>query len=59
MQCTFMAKKAFTTRVDEEVLLLAQRIAEAERRSVTSVIEVAVLAYARSRGHDETSAEVN
>jgi hypothetical protein len=41
-----MAKKPFTTRLDEHVLALAQRIAEAERRSVTSVIEVALLDYA-------------
>ncbi len=45
-----MAKKAFTTRLDEDVLALAQRLAEAERRSVTSVIEIAVIEYARTKG---------
>ena len=40
-----MTKKPFNTRLDETVLDTAQRIAKAERRSVTSVIEVAVLAY--------------
>ena len=45
-----MAKKSFTTRLDEHVLELAQRIAQAERRSVTSLIEVAVLEYAQRRG---------
>jgi predicted transcriptional regulator len=45
-----MVKKPFTTRIDEEVLALAQRIADIERRSVTSVIEVAILHYATERG---------
>ncbi len=45
-----MAKKSFTTRLDEHVLELAQRIAQAERRSVTSLIEVAVIEYAQRRG---------
>jgi hypothetical protein len=45
-----MVKKPFTTRLDEHVLILAQRIAEAERRSVTSVIEVALLDYAAKLG---------
>ncbi|MEI8395370.1 MAG: hypothetical protein WCF85_11585 [Rhodospirillaceae bacterium] len=44
------AKKPFTTRLDSDVLSLAQRIAEQERRSVTSVIEVAILEYAERRG---------
>jgi hypothetical protein len=44
--CTCMVKKPFTTRLDEEVLEAAQAIAEIERRSVTSVIEVAVMDYA-------------
>ena len=50
MRCTCMGKKPFTTRIDEEVLELAQRLAEAERRSVTSLIEVAILEYAERRG---------
>lgn len=45
-----MGKKPFTTRIDEEVLALAQRLADTERRSVTSLIEVAVLDYAARRG---------
>jgi hypothetical protein len=40
-----MAKKPFTTRLDESVLEMAQAIAEVERRSVTSVIEVAIMDY--------------
>ena len=50
MQCTFMPKRSFTTRMDEAVLQVAQRVAELERRSVTSVLEVAVLEYGRSKG---------
>ncbi len=45
-----MAKKAFTTRLDEAILVLAQRVAEAERRSITSVLEVAVIEYAVKQG---------
>jgi hypothetical protein len=44
-----MSKKPFTTRIDEDVLSLAQRLADDERRSVTSLIEVAVLEYAANR----------
>jgi predicted transcriptional regulator len=40
-----MVKKPFTTRLDDKVLDLAQRLADAERRSVTSLIEVAILEY--------------
>jgi hypothetical protein len=45
-----MGKKPFTTRIDEEVLAIAQRLAVNERRSVTSLIEVAVLEYAANHG---------
>jgi predicted transcriptional regulator len=45
-----MPKKPFTTRIDEEILGLAQRLAEADRRSVTTIIELAVLEYAERRG---------
>jgi hypothetical protein len=45
-----MGKKPFTTRIDEAVMDLAQRMAEAERRSVTSLIEIAVIEYAERRG---------
>ena len=45
-----MVKKAFTTRFDESVLALAERVAAAERRSVTSVLEVALLDYADRKG---------
>jgi hypothetical protein len=41
-----MSKKPFTTRMDEDVLAIAQRLATIERRSVTSLIEIAVLEYA-------------
>ncbi|WP_408903841.1 ribbon-helix-helix protein, CopG family [Rhodopila sp.] len=41
-----MVKKPFTTRIDEDVLLLAQKLAAAERRSVTALIEIAILEYA-------------
>jgi hypothetical protein len=49
-----MGKKPFTTRLDERVLAVAQRLADQERRSVTSLIEVAILEYAdrhREHGH--------
>jgi hypothetical protein len=49
-QCTCMVKKPFTTRLDEDVLALAQRIAEAERRSITSAIEVALIEHAAKIG---------
>jgi hypothetical protein len=45
-----MGKKPFTTRMDEEVMMLAQRLAILERRSVTSLIEISVLEYAARRG---------
>ena len=45
-----MVKKPFTTRIDDEVLELAQKVAESERRSITSVIELAIIAYAKDRG---------
>jgi hypothetical protein len=50
VQCTGMAKKSFTTRLDECVLLLAQKLADNERRSVTAILELAVLEYAAKRG---------
>jgi predicted transcriptional regulator len=43
--CTCMVKKPFTTRIDDKVLELAQQLADVERRSVTSLIEVAILEY--------------
>lgn len=46
VQCMCMVKKPFTTRLDDAVLAVAQKVAESERRSVTSVIEVAILEYA-------------
>ncbi|MER9978153.1 hypothetical protein [Mesorhizobium sp. M0085] len=45
-----MTKKPFTTRLDPPVLALAQQLAEAERRSITSVIELALIEYAERRG---------
>jgi hypothetical protein len=41
-----MVKKPFTTRLDGAILEMAQAIAEHERRSVTSVIEIAIMDYA-------------
>jgi hypothetical protein len=45
-----MKKKPFTTRLDPAVLALAQKLAELDRRSITAVIEVALLEYAERRG---------
>jgi predicted transcriptional regulator len=44
-----MSKHFFTMRLDDEVLEVAQRLAADERRSVTAVIEVAVLAYQKKQ----------
>ena len=45
-----MAKKSFTTRFDVAVLALAEQVAAAERRSITSVFEMALLDYAGRKG---------
>jgi hypothetical protein len=45
-----MTKKPFTTRIDPAVLALAQRLADMERRSVTSILELALIEYAERRG---------
>ncbi|WP_353029335.1 ribbon-helix-helix protein, CopG family [Mesorhizobium sp. M1004] len=45
-----MPKKPFTTRLDPSVLALAEKLAAAERRSVTAVIELALIEYAERRG---------
>jgi hypothetical protein len=45
-----MVKRPFTTRIDGYVLEVAQKLADAERRSVTALIEIAVLEYAERRG---------
>jgi hypothetical protein len=45
-----MSKKPFTTRLDPAILALAQKLAEVERRSITAVIEVALIEYAERRG---------
>lgn len=45
-----MAKKSFSTRFDGDVLDVAQRLAEMERRSLTALIEIAVLDYGERRG---------
>jgi hypothetical protein len=50
-----MAKKPFTTRLDEAALALAQRLAAAERRSVTSIIELAILQYAETARRHTTA----
>ena len=43
-------KKPFTTRLDPSVLAMAEQLAAVERRSVTSVIELALIEYAERRG---------
>lgn len=45
-----MTKKPFTTRLDPAILELAQKLAEVDRRSITAVIEVALIEYAGRRG---------
>lgn len=45
-----MTKKPFTTRLDPAVLELAQQLAVAERRSITAILEVALIEYAERRG---------
>jgi hypothetical protein len=42
-----MVKKSFTTRIDAEILALAQELAAKEHRSVTNLIEVALREYAK------------
>ncbi|MFK4822880.1 ribbon-helix-helix protein, CopG family [Ochrobactrum quorumnocens] len=43
-----MTKKPFTTRLDPEVLELAQQLAKSERRSITAIIELALMEYAQN-----------
>jgi hypothetical protein len=52
-----MTKKPFTTRMDPAVLALAQRLAKSERRSVTAIIELALIEYAERRKTDHVSAD--
>lgn len=54
-----MTKKPFTTRLDPVILALAEKLAEIDRRSVTAVIEVALIEYAERRGLKSTKAEKN
>jgi hypothetical protein len=58
VRCTCMVKRPFSTRIDEAVLELAQRLADTERRSVTSLIEVAILEYSERRGASSQSSEL-
>jgi hypothetical protein len=46
-----MTKAPFTTRIDEDIRALAEKVAESERRSLTSLIEVALLEYCKKRGY--------
>jgi hypothetical protein len=46
-----MTKKPFTTRFDPDVLALAQQLAKAQRRSITAIIELALIEYAERHGH--------
>ncbi|WP_435656318.1 ribbon-helix-helix protein, CopG family [Brucella pituitosa] len=43
-----MTKKPFTTRLDPQVLELAQQLAKSERRSITAIIELALMEYAEN-----------
>ena len=45
-----MGKQPFSTRISQEALAIARRIGKAERRSVTSALECAVIEYAERRG---------
>lgn len=45
-----MVNQNFTTRPDPKIRALAECVAETERRSLTSLLEVAVLEYAENRG---------
>ena len=45
-----MAKKSWTTRMDDAVLELAGQIAERERRSITSLIEVLIIERGQQLG---------
>ena len=46
---TEMPHPNFTMRFDPEIRKLAEQIADAERRSLTNLIEVAILEYAEKR----------
>jgi hypothetical protein len=59
LQCMCMAKKSFTTRLDTDVLAVAQKLADVERRSVTSMIEMAIIEYAKNRGIDASLLAIN
>lgn len=52
-----MTKKPFTTRLDPAILGLAQHIAAIERRSVTSVIEIALVEYGARHGFNVSDNE--
>ncbi|MFD9901278.1 hypothetical protein [Mesorhizobium sp. NPDC059025] len=52
-----MTKKPFTTRLDPAILELAQKLAEIDRRSITAVIEIALIEYAERRGIKSTKGE--
>lgn len=50
-----MTKKPFTTRLDDDVLAKAQQVAKAERRSVTALIELALVEYFERHGFTAAS----
>ncbi|TIQ03827.1 ribbon-helix-helix protein, CopG family [Mesorhizobium sp.] len=58
-QTAKMPKKPFTTRLDPSVLALAEQLAATERRSVTAVIELALIEYAERHGVKTQKAENN
>ena len=45
-----MAQTQFTVAIDESVLALAQRIADAEHQPIGSVFEAALIDYAGRKG---------
>ena len=45
-----MSKPNFTMRLDPEIREIVERVATAERRSLTNTIEIAILEYAEGRG---------
>jgi predicted transcriptional regulator len=49
-QSTYMAKAPFTMRLDTEIRTLGETVAKAEHRSLSNVIEAAILEYAEKRG---------
>jgi hypothetical protein len=45
-----MSKPNFTLRFDPKVRALAEKVSQAERRSLTNLIEIALVEYAERHG---------